>query len=568
MGKPSLALLVAAAAIGARTPVAAQEMGSVLREQAIASGTGGFGGALDDVDHFGHALVSLGDLDGDGVEDLAVGAPDDDDGGVNRGALWILFLEADGSVRIDMKVSAMKGGFPGTLRNADHFGCALASLGDLDGDGMPELAVGAEADDDGGLDRGAVWILSLSADGRAPSARKISQTSGGFTGSLRNGDRFGGSLAALTDLDGDGVGELAVGAALDDDGGTDRGAVWVLFLNADGSVRAQTKVSSTSGGLAGPLDDADGFGRSLAALGDLDGDGRGELAIGADQDDDGGTNAGAAWILFLHADGSVRAEAKLAGPTAPPLHLHDHFGAALAAPGDVDGDGTADLAVGAPLDDDGGLNAGAVWILFLDPAGGMRGSTKLSAAGGGLAAPAPGDQFGCGLAALGDLDGDRKIDLAAGAEANDTGGRDRGQCRALFLESAELADSGGLVVRNGLGVNPVILSADAPPVVGSAWEVRVDCTGFRHGVVLHVAVDGPFEGRPFGRRGQVLIDLRRRPLLRALARHAGTETRIVHRVPASPALVGLSFYSQAMVTGTKGARLTNALDGVFQAATH
>ena len=71
---------------------------------------------------------------------------------------------------------------------------------------------------------------------------------------------------------------------------TARGAVYILFLNADGTVRAETKISSTQGGLTGPLDDYDMFGYSVASLGDVDGDGVADLAVGAHYDGDGGTD--------------------------------------------------------------------------------------------------------------------------------------------------------------------------------------------------------------------------------------------------------------------------------------
>ncbi len=134
------------------------------------------------------------------------------------------------------------------------------------------------------------WVLSH---------QKISDTEGGFTGTLDNGDWFGGSVASLGDLDGDGVGDLAVGAPLDDDGGFFRGAVWVLFLDKDGTVKSHQKISDTEGGFTGTLDDGDVFGSSVGSLGDLDGDGVGDLAVGAAQDDDGGGNRGAVWVLFL-----------------------------------------------------------------------------------------------------------------------------------------------------------------------------------------------------------------------------------------------------------------------------
>jgi FG-GAP repeat protein len=540
----------------------AQELGTVLGEQKIAAAVGGFAGALDANDHFGFAVAALEDLDGDGVAELAVGAPDDDDGGVNRGAVWVLFLRSDGTVRAQAKLSSTQGGLAGPVRNVDRFGSALAALGDLDGDGSQELAVGAPDTDDGGASSGALWLLSLAPDGSALASRKVSAASTDFAGPLRAGDRFGCALARLPDMDGDGVPELAVGASTDLDGGTGRGAVWVLYLDAGSGVKHAAKLSSKSGGgLEGLLDDGDRFGASLASLGDLDRDGTTELAVGADNDGDGGVKRGAVWVLSLATDGSVARSVKHSWLSHLDLHDNDFFGCSVAALGDVDGDRTMDLAVGAMLDDDGGLNRGAVWVLFLEPDGSLKAARTISSTSGGLTGPLAGNGFfGGALAALGDLDGDDKLDLAVGGHGDDTGGVDRGALFVLMLETVEPVH---LVVRNGLGVNPMLLSAEAPPVVGETWEALVDCRGKKHGLVVHLAVDTLREDGPFGRLGQRLIAWCRPPLMLAFVKHSGQVTVVRHAVPGDMALVGLPFYSQALVTGSGGARLTNALDGEF-----
>ncbi len=93
--------------------------------------------------------------------------------------------------------------------------------------------------------------------GTVLSHQKISDTEGGFTGTLDNSDHFGRSVALLDHLDGDGAGDLAVGAGGDHGGGPQRGAVWVLFLNTDGTVKSHQKISDTEGGFTGILDDLD-----------------------------------------------------------------------------------------------------------------------------------------------------------------------------------------------------------------------------------------------------------------------------------------------------------------------
>jgi FG-GAP repeat protein len=341
--------------------------GAIERTRHIGDATGLLGLPLDRLDSFGCALASPGDLDGDGIEELAVGASGDDDGGPDRGAVWILFLDRDGRLRRDKKLSSTQGSL-GPLPDGERFGTALAALGDLDGNGVVDLAVGSSGSDDGGTDRGALRIVLLNGDGTVRSLLKISQTSGGFGGTLANGHEFGSSLASLGDLDGDGLGDLAVGAPGDDAGGLNKGAVWILFLAADGSVRDEAKITANSGDFAGPLLASGFFGASVAALGDLDLDGIPELAVGANREDPTGLEMGAVWILFLRRDGRVRSAVHVvegqAGLDAQVNH-RVRFGSALAV-AETNGDGVRELLVGAPYDGDLGQAAGAVWSLSLE----------------------------------------------------------------------------------------------------------------------------------------------------------------------------------------------------------
>jgi len=343
------------------------EDGSVKDRQKVNSGQGDLVGPLDNGDQFGASVAHLGDLDGDGVSDILVGARTDGDGANNAGAVYVAFLETDGRFKAEQKISASAGGLSLALSAGDQFGAAVANLGDLDDDGVVDVAVGAPRRDDGGANRGAVSILFLNPDGTVKAEQTLNDLVGGVVG-LENGARFGTSLAGLGDLDGDGVEDLAVGAEGVDDGGSRRGAVWILFLNTDGTVKAQQKISQTEGGFAGQLDDLDYFGTSLGLLDDLDGDGFLDLAVGARRDDDGGSNRGAVWILALRADGSVQYERKLSdlsGGFGGTLSNADNFGSAVCLIGDVDEDGSPDIAVGAFLDDDGGVDTGALWVLLM-----------------------------------------------------------------------------------------------------------------------------------------------------------------------------------------------------------
>ncbi|MEJ2622336.1 MAG: integrin alpha, partial [Candidatus Thiodiazotropha sp.] len=264
--------------------------GQVDTQQKISDGKGSFEGDLDDGDLFGSAIAALDDLNGDGFRDIVVSAPMDDDGGTNHGALWILFLKDDGTVDSYQKISEESGDLDINLDTDDQFGHAVANIGDLNNDGITDLAVGMPNDDDGGTDRGAVWILFMNSDGTVSASQKISAEKGNLERAPNDGDRFGSAVTALGDLDGDGVTDIAVGTSGDDDGGPDRGAVWVLFLNSDGTVDGLKRISHNRGGLEDQLSDGDQFGTALVSLGDLNEDGNKDLIVGAPGTDDGGSN--------------------------------------------------------------------------------------------------------------------------------------------------------------------------------------------------------------------------------------------------------------------------------------
>jgi hypothetical protein len=421
----------------AKTSDVMASVGTVKSHQKISDTEGNFTGILDDGDYFGMGATGLGDLDGDGIPDMAVGAYGDDDGGDFRGAVWILFLNADGTVKSHQKISDTEGGFTGALHDRNAFGWSLTSLGDFDGDGVIDLAVGAREDDDGGNARGAVFILLLNSNGTVKSQQKISDTQGGFTGALDNLDRFGYSISALGDLDGDGVCDLAVGAAHDDDGGYDIGAVWVLFLNSDGTVKSHQKIGSMQGGFTGELDSGDNFGVATVNIGDLDNDGVVDIGVCAIWDDDGGYGVGAVWVLFLNSDGTVKSHQKISateGGFTGSLDSNDRFGWALSSLGDLDCDGVYDLAATAFRDDDGGSEVGATWLLFLNSNGTVKSHQKISATEGDFTGPLENDDyFGISVALIGDLDCDGVNDLAVGADGDDDGGTRRGAVWMLFL---------------------------------------------------------------------------------------------------------------------------------------
>jgi len=449
-------LLIVAVAAGnplARSP--AQAPADAAHVQKVSQTEGCFLGTLHDGDEFGHAITVLpipfvGLNLSDGYAEV-VTAPGDDDGGPDRGAFWILETQDswNGVLKVapQIKFSSSSDAFLGRLDDGDRLGSSVAGSF---GESLYDILIGAAGDDDGGTDRGAIYATSVDHEFGTGGPytlllhSKISATSGGFTGALDDFDAFGASMAWLGDLDNDGGEDVAVGAPGDDDGGADRGAVWILFLNPDRTVKSHAKISATSGAFTGALDDGDGFGSALSYLYDAGGpwsdDMRRMLAVGAPADDDGGSDRGALWILQLNTDGTVQSHGKLSA-TSPGfqgvLADGDHFGSAacLALPGTFFGWPfgwpPADLVVGAPGTDAGGLDAGAVYRLsLLLPDLSIQSYQAIHANAGGLGGVLDaGDRFGSSLPSINNWPGVSVTVFAnvqVGAPGDDDGGPDRG----------------------------------------------------------------------------------------------------------------------------------------------
>jgi len=411
----------------------------VIDEQKISASSGNFNGNLNDGDRFGSAVADLGDLESDGVRDLAVGVPFNDDGGTDQGAVWVLFMDSNGRVDIKQKLSSGSGGLGTNLDIDDRFGSALAGIGDLDGDGVFDLVAGVPGSDDGGPDRGEIRVAFLDIDGTILQTQRIADSGGGFGGSLGDDDRFGSAVADIGDVNGDGISDIAVGAPNDDEGGIDAGAVWILMMKTDGRVASQQKITEGAGGFDGSLSAGDQFGASLAGIGDLDNDGIPDIVIGAPGGDEGGADRGEIWVVFLDAGGRVRQRQRIAdsgGGFGGKLTDDDRFGSAVASVGDVDGDGITDLAVGAPNDDEGASNAGAVWILMMGTDGRVGDWQKIAQDTGGFNGNLDADdQFGAAITGIDDLDNNGVPDLAVGTPGDDDGGPDRGAAWILFMNS-------------------------------------------------------------------------------------------------------------------------------------
>ncbi len=377
-------------------------------------------GAVETGDQFGWALA-VGDFNGDGRDDLAVGVPYENVGSTtDAGVVHVLYggpggLSASGN-------QLWRQGAGGVLEAAeadDFFGRALTA-GDFNGDGRADLAVGVPFEDItiGSVtyaDVGAVNVLYGGSSGLSASGNQLwHQDVPEIDGAVGAGDQFGFALTA-GDFSGDGRADLAVGVPLEDVGSTtNAGAVNVLYGGSSGlSASGNQLWRQGAGGVLEAAEADDFFGRALTA-GDFNGDGRADLAVGVPLEDIpiGSVtyaDAGAVNVLYGGSSGLSATGDQLWHQGVPGIdgavETGDQFGRALAA-GDFSGDGRADLAVGVPFEDItiGSVtyvDAGAVAVLY-------GGSSGLSATGDQLwyqdvsgieGMSETGDQFGRALAA-------------------------------------------------------------------------------------------------------------------------------------------------------------------------
>ena len=419
--------------------------------------------------YLGRAIVA-GDLSGDGADDLLIGNQDED----------VVYLFNGAPRAVGASVALADATLTGD--SGSDFGAALA-LPDLDGDGVVDLAIGAPLSDLSATDDGVVAVFGgLEVGGELDGIDDaglllLAATSGLSTPEKK---RTGASLAT-GDLNGDGYGDLVVGAPRDDQAGTNAGAVYLWLGSATATTSGTQSLDDAAAVLLGEAS-SDEAGTSLA-VGDTDGDGLADLVVGAPNHDDTGSNEGRAYlVLGSLLSGSMSlgsgASATFTGPASD-----DGLGVAVAL-GDTDGDGLADLLVGAAGSDDGGSNAGQAWLVLgpasfagdniIDTVADFAVVGDLSTAGAGSAL------------AIGDADLDGLGDLIVAAP-NYNGYASGGGAVGLFtdLSSSPLDLSAG---------THMLAGADSGGGAGTALALATDFQGDGYADLLVSSPYTEFEG--------------------------------------------------------------------------
>ncbi len=350
---------------------------------------------------FGASVATAGDVNGDGYADVIIGAPLYDNTLADEGRVTVYPGSATGLSGTPLRT--IYGGQAGA-----YLGCSVSTAGDLNGDGYSDVIIGAYGYDNGETDEGRAYVYGGSSSGL--SVKPVWTVEGNQAGA-----NLGWSVATAGDVNGDGYADVIVSAPAYDNGETDEGRVLVYYGSSSG-------MSTTAGWTAESNQIGAKFGYAVFTAGDVNGDGYADVIVGAPFYDNGQTDEGRAFVYY----GSASTLSATAAWTAESNQVDAWFGWSVSTAGDVNGDGYADVIVGAPHFDNGQTDSGIAFV-YHGSASGLSTTANWQAT--------VGTNFGWSVATAGDVNGDGYSDVIIG------GRKSRGEAFVFYGSASGLSST-------------------------------------------------------------------------------------------------------------------------------
>ena len=470
---------------------------------------------IDAFDSLGRSVSDAGDVNGDGIDDLIIGASGASPNAFASGESYVVFGSKSG-FGATLELSTLNGSNGFVINGIDELdksGGSVSGAGDINGDGIDDIIIGAEDADPNGSDSGESYVVfgSKSGFGATLELSTLNGSNGFVINGIDAGDAFNlssSSVSGAGDINGDGIDDLIIGAPGADPNADTSGESYVVFGSKTGfgATLELSTLNGSNGFVINGIDRNDNSGYSVSSAGDVNGDGIDDLIIGARVADSPAFNSGESYVVFGSKTGfgATLELSNLNGSNGFVINGIDPFdssGRSVSEAGDVNGDGVDDIIIGADWADSNGFSSGESYVVFGSKVG-FGATLKLADLNGSNGFVLNGidefDNSGRSVSGAGDINGDGIDDIIIGAQGADPNGSSSGESYVVFgsntgfgaaLELSSLNGSNGFVLDgidagdfsggsvssagdiNGDGIDDIIIGAFGANPSGASYVV-------------------------------------------------------------------------------------------------